>query len=103
MKIVVIGEGQIEGIVYNCVFIDLVWYYGFYLKVCKFYCVKIKGKVEWLFCYICEDFFLVCLFCNFDDLNVQFWYWFDIVVNLRRYVMIFWVVNEVFVEEWFYL
>lgn len=99
MKIVVIGEDEVGIVMYNILLVVFFNYYGMVLKVCCFYRVKMKGKVEWLFWYICQDFFLVCSFRNFDDFNVQFMKWWELVVNLCVYVMIDCVVDEVFVEE----
>lgn len=103
MKMVVIGEDEVGVVIYNVVLVVFLNYYGVVLWVCQLYWVKIKGKVEWFFCYIWQDFFLVCIFCNIDDLNFQFEVWWIEVVNFWVYVMIWWVVDVVFVEEQFSL
>ena len=58
-----------------------------------------KGKVERLFRYIREDFFLGGSFRNLDDLNRQLRHWLDTVANPRLHATTKRVVNEAFAEE----
>jgi hypothetical protein len=99
MKTAVIGEGQTEGIVYNCALIDLARHYGFHPKACKPYRAKTKGKVERPFRYIREDFFLARSLRNLDDLTAQLRHWLETVANPRKHAATLRIVNEAFAEE----
>lgn len=72
----VYGKGKYQ---YNVVFLVFVWYCGFFFQLCKFYCVQIKGKVEWFICYMWESF----LWLFESKLKVEGWI-FDVdMVNVE--------------------
>lgn len=99
MKTAVIGEDADGMVVYNRGLLDLARHYGFQPRACRPYRPKTKGKVERLFRYIREDFFLGGSFRNLDDLNAQLRHWLDTVANPRVHATTQRVVNEAFADE----
>lgn len=99
MKTAVIGEDADGQVVYNRTLGELAHHYGFLPKACRPYRPETKGKVERPFRYIREDFFLGGVFCNIDDLNLQFKGWLGDVANPRLHATTGRVVNEAFAEE----
>lgn len=99
MKTAVLGEDAEGLVVYNRALVDLARHYAFQPRACRPYRPKTKGKVERPFRYIREDFFLVGLFRNLDDLNGQLRHWLDTVANPRVHATTHRVVNEAFAEE----
>ena len=85
-------------VVYNRALVDLARRYGFQPRACRPYRPKTKGKVERLFRYIREDFFLGGSFHNLEDLNGQLRHWLDTVANPRVHATTRRVVNEAFAE-----
>ena len=70
MRTAVTGEDT-QGIAYNRTLLALARHYGFLPKACRPYRPQSKGKVERLFRYMRENFFLPRSFRNLDDLNAQ--------------------------------
>jgi transposase len=99
MKTAVIGEDPDGLVVYNRALLDLARHYGFQPRACRPYRAKTKGKVERLFRYVREDFFLGGSFRDLDDLNAQLRHWLDTVANPRVHATTKRVVNEAFAEE----
>lgn len=66
MKTAVIGEDEVGVVTYNAALVGLLNHYGAVLRACQPYRAKTKGKVERLFRYIRQDFFLARTFRNID-------------------------------------
>ena len=55
-------------VTFNSSLVALLDHYGSAPRACRPYRAKTKGKVEWPFRYIRQDFFLGRTFRNIDDL-----------------------------------
>lgn len=83
MKTAVIGVDGAGVVTYNAALVALLNRHGAVPWACQSYRVKSKGKVEWHFRYIRQNFFLARTFRDIDDLNVQFGAWRMEVANPR--------------------
>jgi len=99
MRTAVTGEDNQGNVLFNHTLLALADHYGFRPKACAPYRAKTKGKVERLFRYIRQDFFLGREFRNLADLNAQFEQWLQTVANVRRHGTTGLVVSEAFAAE----
>ena len=83
MKTAVLGEDE-DGLVrYHPTPLDVARHFGFRPRACAPYRAKTKGKVERVFRYVREDFFLGTEFADLHDLNARLGQWRETVANRR--------------------
>ena len=83
MKIAVQAEAEDGTITPNLSLVAFLDHYGSAPRACRLHRAKTKGKVERLFRYIRQDFFLDRVFRNRDDPDVQFPEWRSWIGNYR--------------------
>ena len=99
MKTAVLGEDEEGQVRYHPTLLDLAGHFGFRPRACAPYRAKTKGKVERVFRYVREDFFLGTEFGDLEDLNAQLGHWRTTVANRRVHGTTGRRVDEAFAEE----
>ena len=99
MKTAVLGEDDDGRVRYHPTLLDVAGHFGFRPRACAAYRAKTKGKVERVFRYVREDFFLGTEFADLHDLNAQFGHWRATVANQRVHGTTGRRVDEAFAEE----
>ena len=99
MKTAVLGEDDDGQLRYHPTLLDVANHFGFRPRACAPYRAKTKGKVERVFRYVREDFFLGTEFADLHDLNAKLERWRDTVANRRVHGTTGRGVDEAFAEE----
>ena len=99
MKTAVLGEDDEGEVRYHPTLLDVASHFGFRPRACAPYRAKTKGKVERVFRYVREDFFLGSEFADLHELNTQLGQWRETVANRRVHGTTGRRVDEAFAEE----
>ena len=99
MKTAVLGEDDDGRVRYHPTLLDVAGHFGFRPRACAAYRAKTKGKVERVFRYVREDFFLGTEFADLHDLNTQLGHWRATVANQRVHGTTGRRVDEAFAQE----
>ena len=99
MKTAVIGEDLHGEVVYNQTLSSLLHHYGAVPRACAAYRPQTKGKVERVFRYVRQSFFMGSSFCNLTHLNECFAQWLDEVANVRCHGSTRRHVDQAFAQE----
>lgn len=99
MKTAVLGEDDEGKVRYHPTLLDVAGHFGFRPRACAAYRAKTKGKVERMFRYVREDFFLGTEFADLHELNARLDQWRATVANRRVHGTTGRRVDEAFAEE----
>jgi transposase len=99
MKTAVLGEDDDGEVRYHPTLLDVASHFGFRPRACAPYRAKTKGKVERVFRYVREDFFLASEFADLHELNAKLAQWRETVANRRVHGTTGRRVDEAFAEE----